>query len=612
MTELLPYYRLARRYAVPALFVMNKAEEQAVVDDYAAQLGDASRGNGVGEPHRLRRPARRRARSSRRRTRTSRRCARAIVAIARAGRRRAQPKGSRNRTADLFGRLQDQILAPLRDATAARPTGSIASLRAMEAPPAGVDVNPITRQLAAPPPAAQHPLPDGPRPRCIDRVRQVPGAARAAAAHDVGPADEGQGRRGRPDRRRRSMPRDVPDFQAALAEQFARRAEPHRRRRSAPAPPASGGSPTCAAAGHAAKLDPQQAGAIADDELARSAGWLEKRWNATPRDTALLQKMLKHLPGGEKLTQWSEAAPYLLTIVVATHHAFFGHVDLMIIGGYTLATWLTERLSNEVASRTRQTNRSIAERFERLAHEQITRRRVAGHARVGMDRRPQRRSEQSARDEARIEPRDSRSRRARWRAAWRTLGARSRARGETSTDCPTTRRRSHRAHRRGAAARARRTTRPCCATKRCSATATSVLPRRPDRREGSRQERAGQRAGRPADHRVDVLRPRHRDRRRVRAHVAGGGGRGAARPRSAGQVPRRHARHRRTCAAGAARPAGHRQPLRRPRRARPGGCCGTCCSPSGSSASRNTPTSSRRSSSPPSRRATTRRTSSSC
>ena len=59
--------------------------------------------------------------------------------------------------------------------------------------------------------------------------------------------------------------------------------------------------------------------------------------------------------------------------MVATHHAFFGHVDLMIIGGYTLATWLTERLSNEVAARTRTTNRRIAERFERLVHEQITR-----------------------------------------------------------------------------------------------------------------------------------------------------------------------------------------------------------------------------------------------
>ena len=39
MTELLPYYRLARRYAMPALFVMNKVEEQAVVDDYVKQVG---------------------------------------------------------------------------------------------------------------------------------------------------------------------------------------------------------------------------------------------------------------------------------------------------------------------------------------------------------------------------------------------------------------------------------------------------------------------------------------------------------------------------------------------------------------------------------------------
>src|SRR3954470_3817427 len=40
MTELLPYYRLARRYAVPALFVMNKAEESGVVEDFQKQLAD--------------------------------------------------------------------------------------------------------------------------------------------------------------------------------------------------------------------------------------------------------------------------------------------------------------------------------------------------------------------------------------------------------------------------------------------------------------------------------------------------------------------------------------------------------------------------------------------
>ena len=38
MTELPPYYRLARRYATPALYAMNKCEESAVLEDYRRQL----------------------------------------------------------------------------------------------------------------------------------------------------------------------------------------------------------------------------------------------------------------------------------------------------------------------------------------------------------------------------------------------------------------------------------------------------------------------------------------------------------------------------------------------------------------------------------------------
>jgi hypothetical protein len=119
------------------------------------------------------------------------------------------------------------------------------------------------------------------------------------------------------------------------------------------------------------KLSPERAGAVADTELEELRNWLEKKWNATPRDTALMRKLLKHLPGAENLTKWSEAAPYVLTVVVATHHVFFGHIDLMIIGGYSLATWLSERVSNEVASRARIANKRLAEGFERLTHEQI-------------------------------------------------------------------------------------------------------------------------------------------------------------------------------------------------------------------------------------------------
>jgi hypothetical protein len=121
------------------------------------------------------------------------------------------------------------------------------------------------------------------------------------------------------------------------------------------------------------KIPPAEAGKIAEEELAALKAWLEQRWHGTPRDTAILMKLLRVLPGGKTLTKWSEAAPYLLTIIVATHHAFFGPIDLIILGSFTLATWLGEKLSNEVTSRTRQANRQIAERFAKLAKEQIER-----------------------------------------------------------------------------------------------------------------------------------------------------------------------------------------------------------------------------------------------
>src|SRR5207302_686028 len=53
MTELMPYYRLAARYGLPALYAMNKCEERAVVEDYRQLLrsqGLAARSSGNGAP----------------------------------------------------------------------------------------------------------------------------------------------------------------------------------------------------------------------------------------------------------------------------------------------------------------------------------------------------------------------------------------------------------------------------------------------------------------------------------------------------------------------------------------------------------------------------------
>ncbi|MEA2707566.1 MAG: hypothetical protein QOF78_167 [Phycisphaerales bacterium] len=368
MTELVPYYRLAKRYALPAFHIMNKVEQQAVVDDYQSHLGEG-RGNAFGRPNVFTIP-RDDANFEPPREANLESLRHAVSTLTRPE-SAARQEGLRHRAADLFDRFQDQILAPmLADRREVERVGAM--VRAMEAPPASVDVNPITRQLARRLQQRSILYLIGPG-RIIDRVRQVPSllARLPRTTWDLlmkGKADLGAagGANGEPNAR------DVPNFESILAEQLAvLQSRIDDVVRSAPA--GQRWIDGDAVSYNTMKIEPARASAIAQDELAQLRTWLETRWNATPRDTAMLQKMLKYVPGADKLTQWSEAAPYLLTIIVATHHAFFGHIDLMILGGYSLATWLTERLSNEVASRTRQANRSINDRFERLAHEQIVR-----------------------------------------------------------------------------------------------------------------------------------------------------------------------------------------------------------------------------------------------
>ncbi len=358
MTELLPYYRLAKRYEIPAIFVMNKCETPAMLEDYRKMLGveegavfAIARDDAAYEA-----PAEGNLAALRR----------TIGSLARApeGRRRS---GAAVRVKDLLGRLRDQVLGPMRRERRAA-DAAISALKAMEAPSSGVDVNPITEQLERRLQQRSVLYLIGPG-RIMDRVRQAPAmlarlprTAWDMVFHSKAPkgSDEPQ------------AARQVPDFSQMLIDQFT-----IVQSRIDDALTGTGAGPRWMAHESlkyaACKIDPSEAGKIAVEELEALNAWLKKRWDATPRDTVLLLKLLRHLPGGEKLTQWTEAAPYLLAIIVATHHAFFGHVDLMILGGYSAATWLMERLSNEVKSRTRQTNRAIASRFEKLVHEQLAR-----------------------------------------------------------------------------------------------------------------------------------------------------------------------------------------------------------------------------------------------
>jgi hypothetical protein len=364
MTELIPYYRLARRYEVPAMFVMNKCEEPGVVEDFRQQLAArdwagarlfiVARDDAAYEP-----------------------AVDSNLQMLRHALESPEPidvdvmnRGRLNRARDVAARLVDQIINPLREGRRAIDE-MILTLRGMETPPAGVDVNPITQQLQRRLQQRSVLYLMGPR-RVLDRVRQMPllAARLPRAAWDW--VMRGEAPNDLIDPKAAVENGEPPDFPAVLADQFTvlrSRIDDCLRSDAA-------GSKWIVedkAGYEEALLKPGIAAAIGMEEIENLRKWLETRWNATPRDTRMLQNLLKYLPGGKKLTKWSEAAPYLLTLALVMHGAIFGHLDLMVLGGYSVATWLSERISNEVAGRTRATNRRIAERFEQLAHEQIGR-----------------------------------------------------------------------------------------------------------------------------------------------------------------------------------------------------------------------------------------------
>jgi len=361
MTELIPYYRLARRYELPCLFVMNKCEESPVLDDFLRQLADRDfadapvfavpRDDAAYEP-----PEDENLDSLREQLK---------LALP-----EPSPSGIKNRLADVIARLTDQVISPLREARKEADELSRA-LRAMETPAVGVDVNPITDELRRRLQQRSVLYLVGPN-RVLDRVRQMPTLLARLPRATWDWVMRGQMPADLNNPKSQAVSTEPPDFVASLSDHFTVvRSRIDDVVRTNPA--AAKWIIEDPHAYQQAMIDPTSAGLIAADEVQQLREWLEKRWNATPRDTRMLQGLLKHLPGGAKLTKLSEAAPYLLIAALVVHHALFWHIDLPVLGGYTLVTWLTERISNEVNIRTRATNRRIDNRFERLAHDQIQR-----------------------------------------------------------------------------------------------------------------------------------------------------------------------------------------------------------------------------------------------
>ena len=353
--SLQPYLRMAIRYRIPCLFVLNKCEEREVLLDFQDLLDRLGfgrrevfavpRNDSTYEPPQ----------------------GEGFAALARRLLEFESPAendrtaGFRARCEDLLDRLEDRVLEPLRtlrdeiDAT-------VRALRSYDEAGAEVDVSPLARKVNAR-------MEEKSVLYLMGLKRMSTRAGRAARALFSVPRAMWDWASGRPEpvseEVRTSSP---PDFAALLADQFTLfQAQVFDLVGSAAAgervEEAMGPTP------ESVRIDPDRAGEIAAEEIARLGEWLQSRWDSTPRDTKALEKLLEHLPGGAKIQQWTEAAPYLLVLVAAVNNAFFGPIDLLVIGGYGAATWFAEKIGNEVTAEVRKTNRRIAARWRELARE---------------------------------------------------------------------------------------------------------------------------------------------------------------------------------------------------------------------------------------------------
>jgi 50S ribosome-binding GTPase len=359
MTELLPYYRLGQRYAVPAFFVMNKVDDRAVVDDFARQLV----AGGIPSPRvfAVARDDSTFAPSDAERL-DALRGALSNLDISQTPESTA---GARRRVVDVTSRVNDQVLEPLR--TRRKQVDiAIDTLRQMRTREAGVDVDPMTRALRKRMQQRSVLYLMGPQ-RMLERLKGAPAMLARLPRSTI---DLFRGKSSSADAPAAASKVELPDFASIVADQFVVAQEQMGDVVRRAASPSESPTDVEASAADAWRLDRSLASEIVTSETEALRQWLEARWNANPRDTALILKLVQKLPGGQRLTRLSESAPYLVVLACGLNHLAFSGLDLVVIGGFSLVAWLGEKMSDEVAQRTRQTNRNIDRRFAELIRRQ--------------------------------------------------------------------------------------------------------------------------------------------------------------------------------------------------------------------------------------------------
>ncbi len=358
MTELTPYYRMAGNYALPALFVMNKAEQREMVEDYLGILEE----NGHKSP-RLFAVARDDAGYAppvEQSLKSMRQALEALEASA------DWENGLVQRAKHLVDRVKGHLKG-LDDQRMAADRLS-AKLQELVQPQQKMDVSPLLRDF-----------------KVQMRNNSVLYLTSATRIMDWGKSLAKKGRSLLLSQWRHPQPPASggesdgsqaeilePPLSKSLREQFIA-AQNSMENVLLGDPYGKKWITQSELAYQATKLPVEDAKQIYQTQMDRLQQWMNQRRDATPRDTEILMKLLRLLPGGKKLIKWTEAAPWLMIVILVTHGAFFGHWDVPLIGGYYLFNFLAQRFSDEVKKRARQANSDIEADFVDLNLQQVRR-----------------------------------------------------------------------------------------------------------------------------------------------------------------------------------------------------------------------------------------------
>ncbi len=341
LPEIARYAELAARWGLGRLFVLNKADDVKAADDWAQQLDGPTVYVVPRDDASLVVPTERSLDDLKE----------AIAALP-----PPDKAGHLVRSRDVAGRATDAVLALARDQRR-RCDAASARLKTLIRPEAGVDVHPMTRHLQRRLRQQSVLYLMGPG-RMIDRVKGVPAMVARLPRSTWDLITKGTTATTTDDE---PMPDAAPDVVREAEDAFAvfvARCDDVLRGEGL------SGEATW-------KLPKQHARQAVQAQIDTLRSWLEARWDKKPRDTRAIEWLSKHVPGGQHVAKLSETAPYLLIAASAASNAVMGPVDQVVIGGYLLTTWLGEKLSNEVASKSRETNNAIGRAFAGVCDEQV-------------------------------------------------------------------------------------------------------------------------------------------------------------------------------------------------------------------------------------------------